>query len=69
MQGSHDTARRQDENICPGWFSNNKAMKHEKYRIAYKDGVLKDSLMNQRFQVVHIKKAENYDLIDALQNW
>ncbi len=39
------------------------------YRIVFKGGVLKDCLMTQRFQVEELKKAEHYDLQDALENW
>ncbi len=43
--------------------------KHNNYRIVCEGGALKYYLIVQRFWVEPIKKAENYDLEDALQNW
>ncbi len=34
----------------------------DNYRIVYKDGVLKDCLMAQHFQVEELKKPEHYNL-------
>jgi hypothetical protein len=42
---------------------------HGNYRIVCKGGVLKDCLMAQHFQLEEIKKPENYDLQNALENW
>jgi hypothetical protein len=42
---------------------------HDNYRIACNGGVLKDCLGRGRFQIEMIKKAEHYDLQDALESW
>ena len=44
-----------------------KVTEHDNYIISCKEGVLKDSLGVQRFQIEKIKKAEHYDLNEAFE--
>jgi hypothetical protein len=43
--------------------------KHDNYRIVCKGGLLRDCLGAQRFQVEALKRAEHYDLTEAVANW
>ncbi len=42
---------------------------HGNYNIACNGGVLKDCLAQGQFQIEMTKRAKNYDLQDALDNW